>query len=128
MGIGRTFQEAFAKAFASRELDAGAATPWATLDDLPADLHPWFRRELEALRRDGPPQGPRVFRRVDSCAGEVQAASNYFYSTVGEHDEAPPTGTKPRVVILGSGPNRIGQGIEFDYCCFHAVKSFQAQG
>ena len=69
-----------------------------------------------------------MFRRVDSCAGEVEAASNYFYSTVGETDEAPPTGTKPRVVILGSGPNRIGQGIEFDYCCVHAVKSFQAQG
>jgi carbamoyl-phosphate synthase large subunit len=128
MGIGRTFQEAFAKAFASRELDPGAATPWASLDDLPVDLHPWFRRELEALRHEGPPQGTRVFRRVDSCAGEVEAASNYFYSTVGEVDEAPPTGTKPRVVILGSGPNRIGQGIEFDYCCVHAVKSFQAQG
>ncbi len=67
----------------------------------------------------------RVFRRVDSCAGEVEAASNYFYSTVGETDEAPPTGTKPRVVILGSGPNRIGQGIEFDYCCVHAVQSFR---
>ena len=49
MGIGRTFAEAFVKAFASRELDAGAVTPWATLDDLPEDLHPWFRRELEQL-------------------------------------------------------------------------------
>ena len=48
MGIGRTFQEAFAKAFASRELDAGALTPWATLDDLPEDLHPWFRAELDS--------------------------------------------------------------------------------
>ena len=57
MGIGRTFQEAFAKAFASRELDAGAVTPWATLDDLPDDLHPWFRRELDELRRNGPPTG-----------------------------------------------------------------------
>ena len=57
MGIGRTFQEAFAKAFASRELDAGAVTPWATLDDLPDDLHPWFRRELDELREHGPPQG-----------------------------------------------------------------------
>ncbi len=128
MGIGRTFQEAFAKAFASRELDAGAVTPWASLDDLPDGLHPWFRRELEALRTNGLPGGERVYRRVDSCAGEVEAASNYYYSTTGEADEAPPTGDRPRVVILGSGPNRIGQGIEFDYCCVHAVQSFRAQG
>jgi carbamoyl-phosphate synthase large subunit len=69
-----------------------------------------------------------VFRRVDSCAGEVEAASNYLYSTWGEEDEAPPTGDKPRVVILGSGPNRIGQGIEFDYCCVHAAQTFRALG
>ena len=128
MGIGRTFQEAFAKAFASRELDAGAVTPWATLDDLPDDLHPWFRRELDELRENGPPQGPRVYRRVDSCAGEVAADSNYYYSTRGEADEPLPPSDKPRVVILGSGPNRIGQGIEFDYCCVHAAQSFRALG
>jgi len=128
MGIGRTFQEAFWKAFVSRELDAGAVTPWRTLEDLPEGIHPWFRRELEALRVDGLPAGKRVYRRVDSCAGEVEAASNYYYSTTGEADEAPPIGSKPRVVILGSGPNRIGQGIEFDYCCVHAVQSFRAQG
>ena len=69
-----------------------------------------------------------VYRRVDSCAGEVEAASTYFYSTWGEADEAPPAGDKPRVVILGSGPNRIGQGIEFDYCCVHAAQSFRALG
>ncbi len=128
MGIGRTFQEAFAKAFASRELDAGAVTPWATLEDLPDDLHPWFRRELDELRRNGPPTGPRSYRRVDSCAGEVAADSNYYYSTRGEADEPLPAPTKPRVVILGSGPNRIGQGIEFDYCCVHAAQSFRALG
>src|SRR6187549_421294 len=69
-----------------------------------------------------------VFRRVDSCAGEVDAASNYFYSTWGEEDEVPPAGEAPRVVILGSGPNRIGQGIEFDYCCVHAVQTFRGLG
>ncbi len=69
-----------------------------------------------------------VYRRVDSCAGEVEAASTYYYSTWGEADEAPPHGEKPRVVILGSGPNRIGQGIEFDYCCVHAAQSFRALG
>jgi carbamoyl-phosphate synthase large subunit len=69
-----------------------------------------------------------AYRRVDSCAGEVEAASTYYYSTWGETDEAPPHGEKPRVVILGSGPNRIGQGIEFDYCCVHAAQSFRALG
>ena len=68
------------------------------------------------------------YRRVDSCAGEVEAASSYYYSTWGEADEAPPHGEKPRVVILGSGPNRIGQGIEFDYCCVHAAQSFRRLG
>ena len=128
MGIGRTFQEAFWKAFRSRELDGGAVTPWRDLADLPPDLHPWFRRELEQLAAEGPPQGPVAYRRVDSCAGEVVAASNYYYSTRGEADEAPPEGAKPRVVILGSGPNRIGQGIEFDYCCVHATQTFRALG
>ncbi len=68
------------------------------------------------------------YRRVDSCAGEVEAASTYYYSTWGEADEAPPRGENRRVVILGSGPNRIGQGIEFDYCCVHAAQSFRALG
>jgi len=69
-----------------------------------------------------------VYRRVDSCAGEVEAASNYLYSTWGEADDLPPPREKPRVVILGSGPNRIGQGIEFDYCCVHAARSFRGLG
>jgi carbamoyl-phosphate synthase large subunit len=69
-----------------------------------------------------------AYRRVDSCAGEVEAASTYYYSTWGEADEAPPRFNVPRVVILGSGPNRIGQGIEFDYCCVHAAQSFRALG
>jgi carbamoyl-phosphate synthase large subunit len=128
MGIGRTFGEAFWKALGSRELDAGAVSPWRDLDDVPEGVHPWFLAELERLRRHGPPAGKRVFRRVDSVAGEVESGSNYFYSTVGEADEAPPAGTKPRVVILGSGPNRIGQGIEFDYCCVHAAQSFRGLG
>jgi carbamoyl-phosphate synthase large subunit len=127
MGIGRTFGEAFLKAFRSRELDAGTPTPWRTLDDVPDGLHPWFQRQIESLRQAAP-SGRRVYRRVDSCAGEVEAASNYYYSTWGETDEAPPQGDKPRVVILGSGPNRIGQGIEFDYCCVHAAMAFRALG
>ncbi len=137
MGIGRTFQEAFGKAFVSRELDSATASPWRSLEseDLPADLHPWFRRELEELRTNGLPAGPRVYRRVDSVAGEVESESNYYYSTTGEADEFSnhnrperPVVARPVVAILGSGPNRIGQGIEFDYCCVHAVQSFRAQG
>ena len=116
MGIGRTFAEAFVKARAGLEGEPHFS---------PEGLHPWFQRELAALDA---PYGPRVFRRVDSCAAEVEARSTYFYSTVGERDEAPPEGSAPRVVILGSGPNRIGQGIEFDYCCVHAAQSFRALG
>ncbi len=82
--------------------------------------------EAEARRRRLAWGVRPVYRRVDSCAGEVEAASNYFYSTWGEADEAPPKGRS--VVILGSGPNRIGQGIEFDYCCVHAARSFRALG
>jgi carbamoyl-phosphate synthase large subunit len=128
MGIGRTFQEAFSKAMRSRELDAGATTPWRDLDDLPEGLHPWFREEIERLAQSDPPTGRRVYRRVDSCAGEVAAESNYYYSTWNEADEPPPFSGRPRVVILGSGPNRIGQGIEFDYCCVHAAQSFRTLG
>ncbi len=125
MGIGRTFAEAFVKAMESRELDRGAVTPWRDLDDLPEGLHPWFVAELESLRLR---EGERVYRRVDSVAGEVRAASNYYYSTVGERDEALPEKSKLRVVVLGSGPNRIGQGIEFDYCCVHAAQAFRSLG
>ncbi len=130
MGIGRTFREAFWKAFRSRELDLSTASPWKGLEDIPEGVHPWFRIEIERLRTDGPPTGVRVFRRIDSCAGEVAAESNYYYSTVGEGDE-PRVNHRPErpvAVIIGSGPNRIGQGIEFDYCCVHAAQSFRALG
>jgi carbamoyl-phosphate synthase large subunit len=169
MGIGRTFMEAFLKAMRSRELEAGAATPWASLDALPEGVHPWFLAELERAKSalcftrsksdlvandwirlksagwsdreiaiacntsEEEIRAARVgwgvrpaYRRVDSCAAEVEARSNYLYSTWGEDDEARPAGNS--VVILGSGPNRIGQGIEFDYCCVHAAKTFRALG
>jgi carbamoyl-phosphate synthase large subunit len=129
MGIGRTFQEAFWKAMSSRELDSAAATPWRSLEDVPDEVHPWFKRELEELRRKGPPRGKRVYRRVDSVAGEVETISNYFYSTRGERDDPLARDRrKPVAVILGSGPNRIGQGIEFDYCCVHAARAFRRLG
>jgi carbamoyl-phosphate synthase large subunit len=162
MGIGRTFTEAFLKAYGSRELEEGAPTPWAGLDDIPEGVHPWFRGELDRarheittgdllrakragwsdvdigaalgvdeaqVRRRRHELGIRpAYRRVDSCAGEVAARSTYFYSTFGEADEELPPSGKSSVVILGSGPNRIGQGIEFDYCCVHAAQTFRALG
>src|SRR5262249_52955627 len=82
----------------------------------------------EAVRAKRRSWGVRpVYRRVDSVAGEVAASSNYLYSTWGENDEERPEPGRS-VVILGSGPNRIGQGIEFDYCCVHAAQSFRALG
>src|SRR5262249_5242384 len=68
-----------------------------------------------------------VYKRVDTCAAEFEAHTPYLYSTYEEECEARPTDRK-KVVILGSGPNRIGQGIEFDYCCVHAVKAFREEG
>ncbi len=121
---------------------------WASADDLVADdwlklkrfglsdaeIATWCDTTEEDIRAKRRSCGVRQsFRRVDSCAGEVEAASTYYYSTWGEDDEAPPAGApgsraRSSVVILGSGPNRIGQGIEFDYCCVHAAQSFRALG
>src|SRR5436305_1214892 len=68
-----------------------------------------------------------VYKLVDTCAAEFESYTPYFYSTFEEEDEAPPTGRK-KVIILGSGPNRIGQGIEFDYCCCHAAFALREDG
>jgi carbamoyl-phosphate synthase large subunit len=68
-----------------------------------------------------------VFKRVDTCAAEFEAYTPYLYSTYEEEDEAKPTQNR-KVMILGGGPNRIGQGIEFDYCCVHASFALRAAG
>jgi carbamoyl-phosphate synthase large subunit len=68
-----------------------------------------------------------VFKLVDTCAAEFESMTPYLYSTYDEEDEAPPT-DKPKIIILGSGPNRIGQGIEFDYCCCHAAFAAREDG
>jgi carbamoyl-phosphate synthase large subunit len=67
-----------------------------------------------------------AFKRIDTCAAEFESFTPYMYSTYEQVDEAEPT-PKKKVVILGSGPNRIGQGIEFDYCCVHAVLGFKEE-
>ena len=61
-----------------------------------------------------------TFKTVDTCAAEFEAETPYYYSTYGMEDEVRPS-EKRKILILGSGPNRIGQGIEFDYCCVHAA-------
>jgi carbamoyl-phosphate synthase large subunit len=68
-----------------------------------------------------------VYKMVDTCAGEFESFTPYLYSCYDEEDEAPPT-AKKKVMILGSGPNRIGQGIEFDYCCCHAAFALREDG
>jgi carbamoyl-phosphate synthase large subunit len=68
-----------------------------------------------------------VYKTVDTCAAEFEAFTPYYYSTYEEETEVLPT-TKPKVMILGGGPNRIGQGIEFDYCCCHAAYALKGAG
>ena len=68
-----------------------------------------------------------TYKRVDTCAAEFEAHTPYLYSTYGRECEARPTDRK-KVIILGGGPNRIGQGIEFDYCCVHAAMALREEG
>jgi carbamoyl-phosphate synthase large subunit len=150
MAIGRTFQQAFAKAMRSRELDAPpdldgdllhrlerpdawrfdvlleAFRRGASLDEVHArtKIDPWYLHELSDLAGDpgAPFAGERSFKSVDTCAAEFPAATPYYYSgweRTADHEVR--RGSRPSVMILGSGPNRIGQGIEFDYCCVHAA-------
>jgi carbamoyl-phosphate synthase large subunit len=89
--------------------------------------HLYGLSEME-VRRDREARGIRpVFKLVDTCAAEFEAFTPYYYSTYEDEDETR-VGDKPRVVILGGGPNRIGQGIEFDYCCCQAAFALRADG
>ena len=79
------------------------------------------RQDEDVVRKRRIKHGLRpVFKRVDTCAAEFATTTAYLYSTYAEECEAEP-GDKPKIMILGGGPNRIGQGIEFDYCCVHAA-------
>ncbi|MBN8869561.1 MAG: carbamoyl-phosphate synthase large subunit [Solirubrobacterales bacterium] len=161
MSIGRTFRESFAKALASRELDARPDVPESDQDLLAAiatptpgridlvlaaferglsveqvheqtKIDPWFLRELALLATDGDGTGglERIYNSVDTCAAEFEAATPYYYSS--HEPEGSPSeirrGENRSVVILGAGPNRIGQGIEFDYCCVHAAMTARECG
>src|SRR5205814_8982339 len=68
-----------------------------------------------------------TFKTVDTCGAEFEAATPYHYSTYEDEDEVGPS-RRPTVIVLGSGPNRIGQGIEFDYCCVHAAFALRQAG
>jgi carbamoyl-phosphate synthase large subunit len=82
----------------------------------------------KAVRRRRLELGIRpVFKRVDTCAAEFSTTTAYLYSTYEEECEAHPT-DRPKIMILGGGPNRIGQGIEFDYCCVHAALALKESG
>jgi carbamoyl-phosphate synthase large subunit len=94
-------------------------------------IDPWFLDELRALAIDGDGTDGlvRTYKSVDTCAAEFEAETPYYYSAC---ERAPQSevrrGDKASVVILGSGPNRIGQGIEFDYCCVHAAMTVRESG
>ena len=94
-------------------------------------IDPWFLRELSELvaEPDAPFEQMRAYKSVDTCAAEFAARTPYYYSSSerGGQSEVD-RGERPSVVILGSGPNRIGQGIEFDYCCVHAAQTVREQG
>jgi carbamoyl-phosphate synthase large subunit len=167
MAIGRTFQQAFAKALRSRELDKPPSLAGSSDETLLANLHtpgparfetmlellgrgvtvdavhertlidPWFLDELRALAQNGAGHafaGERTFRAVDTCAAEFPARTPYYYSGWERTPRGQPPahevrrGERESVVILGSGPNRIGQGIEFDYCCVHAAMTVRDSG
>jgi carbamoyl-phosphate synthase large subunit len=156
MAIGRTFTQAFAKAMRSRELDARAdlagddealltrlERPSADRFDVLLELQrrgvsdgeirartgidPWFLRELRDIGKAF--DGVRTYKAVDTCAAEFEAETPYYYSAWERQDASEVRrGDRPSVMILGSGPNRIGQGIEFDYCCVHAAMTVRESG
>jgi carbamoyl-phosphate synthase large subunit len=96
----------------------------------------WYLRELRALAIDGDGTDglDRAYKSVDTCAAEFEAETPYYYSAHEGPARGPVAagevlrGERPSVVILGSGPNRIGQGIEFDYCCVHAAMTVRESG
>src|SRR5262244_2408834 len=101
------------------------AKQWGFADRRIASLTGATEATVRAVRKS---HGITVtFKTVDTCAAEFAAYTPYLYATYEEEDEAPPTDRK-KVVILGSGPNRIGQGIEFDYCCVHAAFALKELG
>lgn len=100
--------------------------------------HIWHTSEIEVRKTRSEMQVRAVFKLVDTCAAEFEAFTPYYYSTyeapivtpegAGAEDESRPPSDKQRIMILGGGPNRIGQGIEFDYCCCQAAFALRRAG
>jgi carbamoyl-phosphate synthase large subunit len=114
-----------------------------TIDSIPADLlkvakekgyadrqiaHLLDCLESQVYKRRNEMGIRRIYKLVDTCAAEFEAKTPYYYSTFDQENESIPSSNKKKVVILGSGPNRIGQGIEFDYCCVHGVLGAKEAG
>jgi len=88
----------------------------------------WDTSEMEVRRHRKALGVEATFKQVDTCAAEFEAYTPYYYSTYETEDESPPPSGKRRIMILGGGPNRIGQGIEFDYCCCQASFALRELG
>ncbi|WP_437205310.1 carbamoyl-phosphate synthase large subunit [Planctomicrobium sp. SH664] len=88
----------------------------------------WHSTEMDVRARRKELGIIPTFKQVDTCAAEFQAYTPYYYSTYEEEDEGPAPADRKRIIILGGGPNRIGQGIEFDYCCCHASYAMRELG
>ncbi len=119
-----------------KEIETSDPKRWTRHDWKRVKRHGFGDRQLaylwncdaEEVRTMREAMGVRVtYKTVDTCAAEFSAHTPYHYGTYEEEDELTPL-TKPAVVILGSGPNRIGQGVEFDYCCVHAAFALQDAG
>ncbi|MDO8291494.1 MAG: carbamoyl-phosphate synthase large subunit [Gallionella sp.] len=119
------------KALADRTLESLSASELRTLKRngfADARLAVLLDTDEAALRAYRHALGVRpVFKRVDTCAAEFATNTAYMYSTYEEECESQPTGNK-KIMVLGGGPNRIGQGIEFDYCCVHAALAMREDG
>ncbi len=119
------------KSLSGRDVDALSPAQWRRakregLSDLRlAELFGCDERRVRRARMDAGVKP--VFKRVDTCAAEFEAHTPYLYSTYEDECEARPS-DKKKIMVLGGGPNRIGQGIEFDYCCVHAAFALSEDG
>jgi carbamoyl-phosphate synthase large subunit len=112
-------QELAAKTLATVEVTALRRAKQFGFAD--AQLAHIFKTDLAAVRAHRKAAGVNTtYRLVDTCAAEFEAFTPYYYSSYGDENEILPPSGKKKIMILGGGPNRIGQGIEFDYCCVHA--------
>ena len=112
-------QELAAKTLATVEVTALRRAKQFGFSD--AQLAHIFKTDLAAVRAHRKAAGVNTtYRLVDTCAAEFEAFTPYYYSSYGDENEILPPSGKKKIMILGGGPNRIGQGIEFDYCCVHA--------